>query len=70
MEKWNFMRIGTFGMMIAAMNFQQLVSAGGGPSREQVDEMLRRDGMIWKDGKLRVRISVRIQDSGVKFIQF
>ena len=64
------MRIGTFGMLIAAVSFQQRVSAGGGPSREQVDEMLRRDGMIWKDGKLQVRISVRIQDSGVKFIQF
>ena len=56
MEKWNFMRIGTFGMMIAAVNFQHLVSAGGGPSREQVDEMLKRDGMIGKDGKIQVRI--------------
>ena len=56
MEKWNFMRIGTFGMLIAAVSFQQRVSAGDGPSREQVDEMLNRDGMIWKDGKIQVRI--------------
>ena len=50
------MRIGTFGMIIAAVNFQHLVSAGGGPSREQVDEWMRRDGLIWKDGKIQVKI--------------
>ena len=56
LKKWNCMRIGTFGMIIAAVNFQHLVSAGGGPSREQIDDLMRRDGLIWKDGKIQVKI--------------
>jgi len=48
------MRIYTFGIIMAAVNFQHLVSAGGGPSREQIDDLMR--GMIWKDGKIQVKI--------------
>ena len=48
------MRSGTFGMIIAAVNFQHLVSAGGGPSREQIDDLMR--GMIFKDDNIQVKI--------------
>ena len=54
LKKWNCMRIGTFGIIMAAVNFQHLVSAGGGPSREQMDDLMR--GMILKNAKIQVKI--------------